>query len=175
MRALPVDGSLVEALLRLLPRDTATVQRLAALGLDPDTAGKTRFTAEQWRTAVELARDVLFGADLATGYRRLGHALATAYGSTLAGKLMVLALPMLSPMQLLRRWPRFVRVGRTDVELDVTEVDERCVVITSRDPVDVPMELNLGLLDFVFEALGHRPRYEVATLPGGEVAVTIRW
>lgn len=173
-RTLPVDGSLFEALFRLAPPEGALGERLHALGVSAD-AGSRRFTAEQWLRTLHLYREHLFPGDTATGFRQLGGALARAFGSTFSGRLILLALPMLTPMQLLRRWPRFVRVGRTDVELEITELDARAVVISSRDPVNVPMDVNLGLLDFVFDLLGERARFELHEGPDGELRLTVRW
>jgi uncharacterized protein (TIGR02265 family) len=175
-RTLPVDGSLFEALFHLHAPTGELVTKLAALGIDVAHARSQRYRPEQWRDAVLVYRDHLFPLDFTpAGFRKLGYALGQSYGTTLSGRLMVLALPMLSPLQLLRRWPRFVRMGRTDVVLDITELGPRAAVITSRDPVDVPMELNLGLLDFVFEKMGERVSFESQVLASGEVAVTCRW
>jgi uncharacterized protein (TIGR02265 family) len=173
-RALPVDGSVFEALFRLAKPEGALGAKLEALGVRAD-AGAHRFRAEQWLGALRVYREHLHPHEPTTGFRTLGYALAKAYGATFSGRLMLLALPMLSPMQLLRRWPRFVRVGRSDVELEVTEHGERGAVIASRDPVDVPMELNLGLLDFVFEVLGERPQFDVERAADGWIRVTCRW
>jgi uncharacterized protein (TIGR02265 family) len=123
----------------------------------------------------DLYRDQLFPLDYTTGYRRLGYALAQGYASTFSGRMFLVALPMLTPLQLLWRWPRFVRMGRTDVELDVTELGPRAITITSRDPVDVPMDLNLGLLDFIFEKMKVRVTHEVGPTLDGVVTVTFRW
>ncbi len=173
-RVLPVDGSLFEALFRLRAPDAALAQKLEALGVPLNSPARHR--ADQWRAALELYRLHLFPDDLqADGSRKLGRALAEAYGATIPGRLLLIALPMLSPLQWLRRWPRFIRMGRTDVVIDVTEVDANTVVITSLDPVNVPMEINLGLLDFVFEKMGHAVQFEQRALPTGEVSVTCRW
>jgi uncharacterized protein (TIGR02265 family) len=175
-RALPVDGSLFEALFHLHAPTGVLAEKLQGLGVGVDHARARRYRPEQWRDALLLYRDHLFPLDFTpAGFRKLGFALGQSYGSTLSGRLLSLALPMLSPMQLLRRWPRFVRMGRTDVDIDIAEHGPRAVVITSRDPVDVPMELNLGLLDFVFEKMGEKVTFESRTLPTGEVAVTCRW
>lgn len=173
-RALPVDGSLFEALFRLAKPEGELGARLTTLGIGPD-AGAHRFTAQQWLAGVNTYREHLFPNEPATGFRKLGYALAKSYGDTFSGRLILLALPMLSPMQLLRRWPRFVRVGRTDVELEVTELDERAVVISSRDPLDVPMDVNLGLLEFVFELLRETPRFDVEHTADRWIRVTCRW
>lgn len=173
-RALPVDGSLFEALFRLRAPNGELGAQLAKLGVQLKSPARHR--ADQWAAALELYRLHLYPQDMeAVGARKLGTALAEAYVTTIPGRLLLIALPMLSPLQWLRRWPRFIRMGRTDVTIDVAELDARTVTITSFDPVNVPMELNLGLLDFVFEKLGHTVSYEQRTLPNGEVCVTCRW
>ncbi|MFT3711853.1 MAG: DUF2378 family protein [Archangium sp.] len=173
-RSLPVDGSVFDALFRLAKHEGAFGAKLSAIGVGPD-ASQHRFTAEQWLATLNAFREELHPYEPKTGFRKLGYALAQAYGGTFSGKLIHLALPMLSPMQLLRRWPRFVRVGRADVELEVTELGERGVLIASRDPVDVPMDVNLGLLDFVFELLGETPSFEVEPAADRWIRVTCRW
>ncbi|MFO0598765.1 MAG: DUF2378 family protein [Myxococcaceae bacterium] len=171
-RALPVDGSVFEALFRVAAPEGALGAKLEALGIALDPGGR-RFSAQQWLGALHAYREALFpGPD---GFRQLGAALARAFGDTFSGRLILIALPMLSPLQLLRRWPRFVRVGRTDVVLEVVELGERAVAIDSIDPVEVPMELNLGLLEHVFSLLGERPTYEVQPRGPGEARVIVRW
>jgi hypothetical protein len=78
-------------------------------------------------------------------------------------------------MQLLRRWPRFVRMGRTDVTLNVVELTDRSARLESFDPVDVPMELNFGLLEYCFERMGERLELKTVSHVGGEAVVLCSW
>lgn len=172
-RQLPVDGSLFEALYRLRAPAGALAERLLALGVDPTTHAR-RYRADQWKAALTLYRDELFPLDYTTGYRRLGYALAQAYAATFSGRLFMVALPMLTPLQLLRRWPRFVRMGRTDVELDVHEDGPHCLTVVSRDPHGVSIDVTHGMLDFVFERMGARVQVSDEARDD-RIATTYRW
>ncbi len=175
MTQLAADSSLFDALFRVRAPAGELERGLRALGVDP-TQLAPRYTAQQWRDAVELYRVHLFPEELSPmAHRKLGYALAHAYAQTLSGRLLSLTLPMLDPLQLLRRWPRFVRMGRTDVTLHVTELSDRAVQIESMDPVGMPMELNFGLLEFCFERMGHRPTLRWEARPTGELVATCAW
>lgn len=173
-RLLPVDSALYEALYRLEAPTGALAEKLRALGLDPGHPGRTN--SETFKATLQLYHAHLFPLELdAEGARKLGRALAEAFGKTLPGKLLVISLPMLAPLQLLRRWPRFIRMGRLDVTIDVTELEGSAAIITSFDPVGVPMHVNLGLLEFAFEKMGHPLTTEYERLPDGYERVTVRW
>jgi uncharacterized protein (TIGR02265 family) len=172
---LAVDSSLFEALFRVKPPDEALTAQLHALGIDAAHLA-SHYRAAQWRAVVELYRHHLFPDDLGSvGHRKLGLALANAFGGTLTGRLLAATLPLLNPMQLLRRWPRFVRMGRTDVTLNVVELGERSVRLESFDPVDVPMEVNFGLLEYCFERMGERVELKIVSHEAEQYVVHCSW
>ena len=172
---LAVDSSLFEALIRIKVPDAALTEKLRALGVDPTNLAAS-YRATQWRAVIDVYREHLYPQDLApVGHRKLGWALANAFGGTLTGRLLGATLPLLNPMQLLRRWPRFVRMGRTDVTLNVVELDHRSVRLESSDPVDVPMELNFGLLEYCFERMGERLELKTLSHVGGDAVVLCSW
>jgi uncharacterized protein (TIGR02265 family) len=173
--ALGCDGSLFEAVFRVEPPTGVLRAGLVALGIDPrNLAPKYRSTL--WVQALALYRAHLFPSlPVAAGNRQLGVALARGYGQTISGALLVATLPLLRPQQLLRQWPRFVRMGRTDVTLEVTETGARSADIHSIDPVGVPAELNLGLLDFAFERMKEVPTYRVEGSGPQDVLVHCAW
>jgi uncharacterized protein (TIGR02265 family) len=172
---LAVDGSLLEALFRVKAPDAALAAKLRALDIDA-THLATHYRASQWSAVVELYRHHLFPTDLGdVGHRKLGWALANAFGGTLTGRLLIATLPLLNPMQLLRRWPRFVRMGRTDVTLNVVEIDARSVRLESFDPVDLPMEVNFRLLEYCFERMGARVELKVVSHDAGQSVVHCTW
>ena len=175
MEAPGSDGSLLEALFRITRPEGELLAALRALNIDPDQLA-AKYTSRQWVQALELYRRHLFSSlDVAEGNRKLGHALAMGFTQTISGTLLLATLPLFSPQRLLRNWPRLVRMGRTDVELDVTETGPRSADIHSKDPVDVPAALNLGMLEFAFERLGVRARFEVELLGPGEVVMHCSW
>lgn len=173
--ALGTDSALLEALFRVEAPTGPLWAGLTALGIDPGRL-EPRYRSTQWVQALALYRAHLFPAHpVPAGNRQLGYALARGYGDTVPGMLLMATLPLLAPRQLLRLWPRFVRMGRTDVVIDVTETGERSAEIRSRDPVAVPAELNLGLLDFVFERMKEVPQFRLEANSAEETVVHCSW
>lgn len=169
------DGALFEALFRVRAPEGPLLAGLKALGVDP-VALEPRFRSRVWAQALTLYRGQLFPElTVDEGHRKLGFELARGYGQTVPGMLLMVTLPLLNPSQLLRRWPRFVRMGRTDVSLTVTETGPRSADIHSIDPVGVPPEINLGLFDFAFERMNETPRFVVVPRTLEEVLVHCSW
>lgn len=173
--SLGADGSLFEALFRVRAPEGPLLASLKALGVDPVSL-EPKYRAQVWAQAVSLYREHLFPNHLGPeGHRRLGYELARGFAKTVPGMLLHATLPLLNPQQLLRRWPRFVRMGRTDVTITVTETGSRSADIFSIDPVDIHPEVNLGLFDFAFERMGETPRFVVVPRGEGEVLVHCSW
>lgn len=169
------DGGLFEALFRLEAPTGALLDGLRALGIDAHDLAP-RYRSTQWVQALALYRAHLFPClPVEAGNRHLGLALGRAYAHSVPGRVFLATLPLLNPQQLLRGWPRFVRMGRTDVVINVTETGKRSAEIHSVDPVAVPTEINLGLLDFVFEGMKEVPHFRVETVSSEEVRVHCSW
>ena len=170
-----VDSSLFEALFRVAAPEGVLAERLMTLGIEPSHLAQ-RYSGAQWTQALDVYRAHLFPAVLAhEGNRKLGRALGEGYGSTLTGRLLLATFSMLSPLQLLRRWPRFIRMGRTDVVINVTETGDRSASIASLAPAAVPMEINYGLLEFAFERMGERVTLVSENGSNGEMVVHCTW
>lgn len=174
--ALGADGSLFEALFRVEAPSGALLAALSALGVEPSRLAQ-KYPSTRWVRALDLYRAHLFPSLPAPeGNRRLGMALGRGYGQTLSGSLVLVTLPLFSPQRLLRTWPRLVRMGRTDVTLHVTDTGPRSADLHSVDPVAVPAELNLGLLDFAFGHMKVRANFELEFIAGPmEVVVHVTW
>jgi uncharacterized protein (TIGR02265 family) len=90
------------------------------------------------------------------GMRRLGYDFASGFQETLGGKLVLAALPMLSGKMLLMRWPRFVKLGRSDMINSATQLPDGSVVIKSSDPAKVSPYFSMGVIDFTLERMNSK-------------------
>jgi hypothetical protein len=77
-------------------------------------------------------------------------------------------------MTLLMRWPRFVKLGRSDMTFVATKTGERSVDLYASDPAGVPMGFSLGLFEFIFG----RMKTQVAMSgeeTGSEFTIHLSW
>ncbi len=169
------DGSLFEAIARAHRPDAALTEKLSELGVDLGRL-EINYRAPVWAQALELFRAARYPALPAEqGYRRLGFDFAQSYSQTMVGALLIATLPLLGPARLLHRWPRFVRMGRTDVTLTVTESGPNAISVHSIDPARVPAAFNLGIFDYVFERMKVKVTMQVEREAGDEALVHYRW
>ncbi len=164
--------SLFEGLFRAVPPDEAT---LAALGGPPDPS-QPWHPSTTWALAVRLTRERRYPElSVEEGDRALGRDFSDAFAHTLAGAVLSATLPLLSPAAVFRHWPRFVAMGRNDVELEVTRPDSHVARVASRDPVALSAGFSLGLFDYVFGRLGLPVRYRVEATGPGAFVVECDW
>ena len=155
--------------------DPALTRRLAELGIDV-TQLAPRYRSAQWAQAIVLFREAMFPTlPPAEADRKLGYAFASSFTQTLSGALLAATLPLFSPAHLLQRWPRFVRMGRTDVTITVTETGPKSFTIHSVDPAGVSAAFNLGLFDFIFERMKVPVTLLIEREGGGEALVRCSW
>lgn len=169
------DGSLFEALERMHAPDAALRQRLGALGVDLDRLDGA-YPSSQWAGAVKLFREARYPElEEKAGLRRLGYDFAKAFGQTVSGALLLATLPLFGPENLLNRWPRFVRMGRTDVVLTVTSAGPHSISIHSVDPALVPAVFNIGMFDFVFERMRAQVTIALVSEDGPVAVMEFSW
>ena len=148
--ALGTEGSMLEGLFRALPPDPKLVQALAGIHVDVKKL-EPKYPSTQWRQVLEFFRGHLYpDLPVAVGDQKIGFEFGRGFQDTIGGKMVLAALPMLTPMTLLMRWPRFVKLGRSDVVFTATKTGERAVDLHATDPAGVPMGFSLGLFQFVF-------------------------
>lgn len=151
--ALGTEGSMLEGLFRALPPDPALVQALAGIGVEV-TRLEPKYRSAQWRQTLELFRAHLYPElPVALGNQKIGFEFGRGFQDTLGGKLVLVALPLLTPLSLLMRWPRFVKLGRSDVTFVATRTGARAVTLRASDPARVPMGFSLGLFEFIFGSM----------------------
>ena len=147
---LGTEGSMLEGLFRALPPDPKLIQALAGIGVDVKKL-QPKYRSTQWRQVLELFRAHHFpGLPAKVGDQKIGFEFGRGFQDTIGGKMVLAALPMLTPMSLLMRWPRFVKLGRSDVVFTATKTGERSVDLHATDPAGVPMGFSLGLFQFIF-------------------------
>ena len=114
----------VEGLLRALgPLDATDRERLKAIGFDPSLPLAPGYPVEKYvelqRVAVEIfAPEVPFSLGIET----LGRRFVDAYGETLMGRAVLVALKLLGPRRALERLTRTLATGTSFFQTRLTEV-----------------------------------------------------
>lgn len=155
------EGSMIEGLLRARPADEGLVKTLATLGIDVKRL-EPKLPSKTWAKVLEAVRQYWFpalGPD--EGTTKVGYEFARGFQETIGGKIVLAALPMLNPHTLLLRWPRFVKLGRSDVVFSAEKVGPKAVRLESTDPAAISPYFSVGILGFIFERLRVTPRVRV--------------
>lgn len=117
-----VDQSVFEGLFtRALRPEGAFAEELRAIGYDP---GKpmAKYPGKVWVDAVDVACRHLFPElPQPEARRQLGRKFANGFESTIVGKLISTMSGFLSAEALVKRFPRFGKMGMTGLEITITE------------------------------------------------------
>jgi uncharacterized protein (TIGR02265 family) len=152
---------MVEGLFRARPADEALAQKLAKLGVDLKRL-EPRYPSLTWAKVLETTRLHWFPSlNADDGTYQVGLEFARGFQQTIGGKLVVATLPLLRPLTLLQRWPRMVKLGRSDVDFTATKTSSNSARIDSMDPAGVSPYFSVGILAFIFERLKVTPRLRV--------------
>lgn len=155
------EGSMIEGLLRARPADEGLVKALASLGIDVKRL-EPRLPSKKWAQVLEAVRQCWFPSlDADEGITKVGYEFARGFQETIGGKIVLATLPMLNPHTLLLRWPRFVKLGRSDLLSSAEKVGPKAVRLDSTDPAAISPYFSVGILGFIFERLRVTPRVRV--------------
>ena len=152
---------MVEGLFRARPADETLAHALLKLGVDVKRL-EPKYPSLTWAKVLEAVRLHWFpGLGPDDGMYQVGLEFSRGFQSTIGGKMVLATLPLLSPMTLLMRWPRLVKLGRSDLDFSATQVGPKAVRIDSTDPAAVSPHFSVGILAFMFERLKVSPRLRV--------------
>lgn len=169
------EGSMIEGLFRARPCDASLSASLKALGVDVAKL-EPKLPSTTWAQVLEHTRRHWF-PDLPPdeGFRQVGAEFARGFQETIGGKMVLAVLPMLNPLTLLLRWPRFVKLGRSDVRFLATQTGPRSARLDGLDPAGLSPYFSVGILDFIFERLRVTPRVRVEAKPDRSFAYFYEW
>jgi uncharacterized protein (TIGR02265 family) len=170
------QGSMFEALfVRALKPQGAFAEELRGLGYDPARA-QPQYPTEVWVACLGAARRHVHGG-LETGpaYRALGQAFVQSFLDTLAGKVVAVALPLLGPEGLLKRIPRYLTMGRSDLSWELRSAEPRHWVGRLRDPYEVPADFLGGIIEVLMARLHSPATLRVLPQGPGLSDLDIRW
>jgi uncharacterized protein (TIGR02265 family) len=116
------DASAFEGMFqRALQPQGAFAEALRQAGYDA-AAPRARYPSHVWRACLEVARRHVY-PELPTerGYRELGLRFVEGFFSTLTGRLIGIAVAMMSPERVLLRLHHYWSIARTGVDFTLTE------------------------------------------------------
>jgi uncharacterized protein (TIGR02265 family) len=141
--------------------------RIALLGIGVDLDGlEMRYSSVQWIAAIDLGRSYLFpGApSVDEAERELGRKFTAGFLRTLPGRLLGAVLPFMTPESIVHRLPRYVRMGRDDLDLAVERLGERLWRIVITDPATARPNFFAGMMEAGLERLSTPSSVEVQEL-----------
>lgn len=170
------QGSMFEALFqRAFPPKGPYADALKAAGYDP-ARPEAAYPPSIWKACVGVARQHCFPAlDEAKGYRALGGPFVDAFLDTLAGRIVAAALPLVGIDGLVGRLGRYMKLGRSDVEVVSEQVGPSYWRIRIDDPIGLHGEFMAGVVERVLRQKA--PSTEVvheASSPTSYV-LAVRW
>jgi uncharacterized protein (TIGR02265 family) len=171
-----VHGSLLEALfVRQLKPAGEFAEALLKRGVDVHRL-ETKYSAEQWVSSQQLAATFAFGhLPTEEAHRQVGRALMQGFLGTLSGRLIAVALPLMSVRQFLLRTPRFMKMGVPVETVSVSEQGERNMRIEVANSVGSRGDVYAGVLEVGIEKLKATPHISVEKEGAGFVALGVRW
>lgn len=155
------EGSMFEGLFRARAPDVELSKALRELGVDV-TRLSPQYPSLTWAKSLAAVRRAWYPElNEDDGMRRIGVDFATGFQHTIGGKLVLATLPLLNPRMVLLRWPRMVKLGRSDMLYDAAQLGPRAVRLEATDPAGVSPWFSVGILDYLFERLKVTPRVRV--------------
>lgn len=171
------QGSMFEALFnRGLHPEGAFADALREVGYDV-LHPRPEYPTPVWVKALEVARRHAFPQDsVAAAYRKLGRQFTDGFLSTLAGKVVAVALPFMNAESFLKRMPRYMQLGRSDVSMEVElQPGGRAARARLVDPFGVPAEFMAGVLEVGLEKVRSPGRVEATTLDATRYELALTW
>lgn len=172
------NHSMFEALFdRRLRPEGAFAAELREAGYD-QTRAVQRYPTEVWTRCLEIARRHRWpDAPRPEAYRQLGREFTLGYLETPVGRLVGVALPLMSPRSLLERFASYLRLGREDANLTFELVEVTCAGARAvvHNPAAVPGTFVAGMIEVAFERMGRQGRVEIAQQTPTDYELRARW
>lgn len=171
------DGSVFEALF-LRGVDTPADLREALLGIGVDlSALQPRYPSMLWIAAIDLARGYLYptSTSLEPAERELGRKFFAGYLRTVSGKLLGAVLPFMTIASVLHRLPRYVRMGRDDLQIEVREEAPGRVRLLVSDPATARPWFFVGLVEAGLDRLTTPYLLELTSVDAFRFEALVTW
>lgn len=130
--------------------------RIALLGIGVDLdALELRYSSVQWIASIDLARSYLFpnAPSVDEAERELGRKFLSGYLRTMSGRLLGAVLPFMTPEAVVQRLPRYVRMGRDDLDLLIEQRSPTSSRIVVTDPATARPFFFAGMVESGLERL----------------------
>ncbi|MBS2028422.1 MAG: DUF2378 family protein [Deltaproteobacteria bacterium] len=170
------QGSMFEALFtRALRPIGPFADELRRVGFDPDHP-QPQYPTPVWVACLAVTRRLVFGElDDAAAYRAIGERFMGSFLDTIAGKIVAVALPFLGPQAFLKRIPRYLTMGRSDLRWEVKLEEPRRLVAHLHDPFSVPAHFLAGIIDKAMKLIRAPAVITVVPQSPTESELDIRW
>ncbi len=158
--------------------DTPPELRRALLGIGVDLdALLPRYPSPVWIASIDLARSYLYASasSLETAERELGRKFVAGYFRTVVGRMLSAVLPFMTPSSLMHRLPRYVRMGRSDLEIDVEDQSPTSTRLTVADPATARPWFFAGMVEAGLERLGSPCRLNVVQRDTWRFELLVTW
>ena len=169
-----VPARTFDSLMRVLRPSGEFLAELVAAGFDP-RAHEEAYSAETWRTVLEIARRHRF-AELSVdaGHRALGRAFLDGFAETLVGRVICVMLPLLGPERMLVSFPRYATFGRPDGTIEMKAEGPRRWRAQLVHPLSFP-EFTAGVLARGLERTGATGSVRVENHDGDRFDLVAQW
>ena len=160
---------------RALEPTGAFADALRAVGYDLEHT-QPQYPTSVWVASLAVTRQHAFAnLDDAAAYRAIGERFMGSFLDTLAGKVVAVALPFLGPQAFLKRIPRYLTMGRSDLRWEVQLEEPKRLVAHLHDPYSVPAHFLAGIIDKAMKLI--RAPAEIRVVPKSATAseLDIRW
>jgi uncharacterized protein (TIGR02265 family) len=176
MTTFTAQGSMFEGLYgRVLKPTGAFKADLLGAGFDV-SAIQPEYPMQVWVDCLDItARHKHPGVERYEAWRRIGRDFITGFLETIAGRLVAVALPFLSPKGFLTRAPRFLRLGVRELESSVEWLTPTHGVVTLNGPHEGASALTAGVVEVCLERLKVTPTITARSLGGTASQFEVTW
>jgi uncharacterized protein (TIGR02265 family) len=171
------DGLLFEALFLRGVQVTPDLQTaLLGIGVNLDQL-EPRYPSPVWLASIDLARGYLYAGRLSVedADRELGRKFLSGFLRSGSGRLLGAVLPFMTIERVLERLPQYVRLGRDDLEVEVTFIEPTLAKVAVTQPTEARPFFSAGLLEAGLDRLS-RP-HTITVEPGDDYSFSliVRW
>ena len=137
------------------------------------------YPTEVWTNCLEIARRHHWPQlSLADAYRAIGKEYTEGFLETMLGRMVLVALPFMTPRTFVRRLASYLRLGRNDAGLtfDLARDEEGSIDALVHNPAGVPGNFVAGLIDTaMLRFKGVQWTIEVEQRTRTDYTLLIRW